>query len=256
MSDANPERRRLSPNRQNIIELMRLARNLPLVTAERRMNLGPLADVRGECAVKIPWSLIFIKAFAIVAARRPELRTALVGYPYPHLYEHPWSIGTIMIERVHRGEAFPINCQFRKPERTPLIDLNQQMEHFRTVPLEDDRHFQRLQWLGRLPWLVRRVVWVLAYHWRGKKRAHYFGTFGLSSPAAHGAGLCTIVSPLSCTLHYGLFDANHQLDMRLTFDHRVLDGAPVARALGEMEEVLLTDLHVEFKQMAAARQAA
>ena len=34
-------------------------------------------------------------------------------------------------------------------------------------------------------------------------------------------------------LHYGLFDAGGNLDVRLTFDHRVLDGAPMARALAD-----------------------
>jgi hypothetical protein len=61
--------------------------------------------------------------------------------------------------------------------------------------------------------------------------------------------LTTIVSPLTCTLHYGLFDDANRLDMRITFDHRAIDGAPVARALTEMEEVLITDIHTEIEQL-------
>ena len=44
-----------------------------------------------------------------------------------------------------------------------------------------------------------------------------------------------------------MFDSAGNLDVRLTFDHRVLDGATAARTLVELERVLLgpvlTELH-------------
>ena len=36
-------------------------------------------------------------------------------------------------------------------------------------------------------------------------------------------------------MHYGLFDAAGNLDMRLSIDHRVLDGALTARCLVELD---------------------
>ena len=41
------------------------------------------------------------------------------------------------------------------------------------------------------------------------------------------------------------FDPSGRLDVRLSFDHRVLDGATAANALGEMEAVLLGDIKNE-----------
>ena len=47
-----------------------------------------------------------------------------------------------------------------------------------------------------------------------------------------------LLSPLTTTLNYGAFGEDGSLDVRLTYDHRVVDGATVARALGHLEEVL------------------
>jgi pyruvate/2-oxoglutarate dehydrogenase complex dihydrolipoamide acyltransferase (E2) component len=57
-------------------------------------------------------------------------------------------------------------------------------------------------------------------------------------------------------VHYGLFDEANRLDMRITFDHRAIDGAPVARALTEMEEVLNHDILEEIQQIPLANLAA
>ncbi len=235
---------------------MRLSKSVPLVTAERRMNLSPIIEARKAGPVKPSWTVILSKAFAIVAARRPELRTAYMSYPYSHLHVHPYSIATVIVEREFQGEVFPLNYRLKKPETTALLDLHRTLDLSRTVPLEEDEQFRFMYSLARKPLLVRRSLWWMGYHWSGCKRAHYFGTFGLSSPAVGGAGLTTIVSPLSCTLHYGLFDDVGQIDMRVTFDHRAVDGAPVARGLAEMEQILMTDVLDEIKQLPSSIQAA
>jgi hypothetical protein len=51
---------------------------------------------------------------------------------------------------------------------------------------------------------------------------------------------------VTSTLHYGLFDDRGNLPARITFDHRVLDGAFVARGLVELEEVLQTTILEEL----------
>ena len=65
--------------------------------------------------------------------------------------------------------------------------------------------------------------------------AALYGGGGLS---ALGAGL------------YGVLTADHTLPVRVHFDHRVMDGAPVARALAELEDVLNTAIVSELRQMA------
>jgi hypothetical protein len=88
----------------------------------------------------------------------------------------------------------------------------------------------------------------------GRQRANYFGTFGVSVYSALGAESLHPLSPLTTTLNYGVFAPDGSADVRLVYDHRVTDGATVARALTRLEDVLNTALRAEL--LAAARPAA
>jgi hypothetical protein len=83
----------------------------------------------------------------------------------------------------------------------------------------------------------------------GYRRANHFGTFGISVVAAFGAAGLHLLSPLTTTLNYGLFQPDGSIDVRLTYDHRVMDGAPVARALAELEDVLHSEILFELREL-------
>src|SRR6202011_12683 len=85
---------------------------------------------------------------------------------------------------------------------------------------------------------VRRLVWWFGLNAWGRKRANYMGTFGVSVYGGLGAASLHPLSPLTTTLNYGVIAADGTVDVRLIYDHRVLDGATVARALEELEWVL------------------
>jgi pyruvate/2-oxoglutarate dehydrogenase complex dihydrolipoamide acyltransferase (E2) component len=88
--------------------------------------------------------------------------------------------------------------------------------------------------------------------WWGRQRAEQIGTFGVSVTAGFGAATLMVLSPCTTTLHYGLFESDGSLPMRLTFDHRVIDGATAARALVELESALLGEILAELRTMAHA----
>src|SRR5207253_7388938 len=92
--------------------------------------------------------------------------------------------------------------------------------------------------LRRYPWFVRRICWWLALNWSGYYRARNVGTFGVSVYSGLGAESLHPLSLMTTTLNYGVIAEDGGVDVRLIYDHRVLDGATVARALGELEMVL------------------
>jgi pyruvate/2-oxoglutarate dehydrogenase complex dihydrolipoamide acyltransferase (E2) component len=57
------------------------------------------------------------------------------------------------------------------------------------------------------------------------------------------------IAPWISLLHYGMIDADGNLTVRLTFDHRVLDGSGPSTALVEMERFLKTDIVGELKAL-------
>lgn len=200
------------------------------------MNLAPLAAARAPA--KIAWTLLFVKAYAIVASRRPELRRAWIPLPWPHLFESKISLASVAIERDFEGEAAVFFGLLREPDRQPLAHLQSELERWRQAPFTEIREFRRLIRYSRLPWPIRRLLWCYGLNISGAVRAKNFGTFGISITAGSGATALNLIAPVATVLNYSPFDGEHSLDVRLHFDHRVLDGQAAARALAELEMVL------------------
>lgn len=232
----------VSPFRRVVTDLMQFSAQVPSVTAERRMDLRPLIAARQRCAVRPSWCVLFSKAYALLGRDYPELRRSYLKFPRPRLYEHPHHVVTLNVERRFGDENIVLYCLIRAPENRPVAAMDAMVRHHKEAPLESLRSFQRMRAMGHIPWPVRSWFWWASLNVFGRRRCHNFGTFGISSIAAQGAGLLHLIPVLTSTLHYGLFDASGGLDVRLSWDHRVLDGATVGRVLTELEAVLNREL--------------
>ena len=136
------------------------------------------------------------------------------------------------------------------PDRLSLAALQAHLWAWKTAPIGQVKEFARLVRFTRLPRPVRRLLWWYAMATSGRKRARNFGTFGISVTAAQGAAALNLIAPLATTFNYGVLADDGSLDVRLHFDHRVLDGAPVTRALAELEQVLNGEIAAELRMMA------
>ncbi|MGL4424365.1 MAG: hypothetical protein ACRCZF_27165 [Gemmataceae bacterium] len=240
----------LSTPRVWMTDLMHAAAGTPIVTFRRTMMLADLVAARQALADPPSWVVLFVKAYSIVARRRPELRRAYVRFPWARLYQADDSIASVAIEREYEGESAVFFGLQKAPETVPLQDLHQRLVGWKTRPIDDVQVFQKLLRFTRLPRPLRRALWWYAMHTSGRKRARNFGTFGISITASLGATAVNLISPLTSTLHYGPLQPDGQLEVFLHFDHRVLDGAPVARALVELEQVLRTEILAELQSLA------
>ena len=236
--------------RRWIADLLHAGRRIPTVTVERLVHVAPVAAARKRLAEPPPWVLLFTKAYAMVAARRPELRRAYMPFPWPHLFQADESVATVAVERDYLGEPAVFFGSLRHPDRQSLPQLMQHLNRWRTHPVENIRSFQSLIRYTKLPWPVRRMAWWYTANASRKWRMRVFGTFGVSVTASDGATALNLISPLSTSLNYGIFGPGHTLPVRVHFDHRVLDGAPVARALADLEETMNGPIVTELDAMA------
>jgi hypothetical protein len=237
----------LSLPRRFIADLLWASHAVESVTFERRMHLAPLVTARLENTDRPGWCAIFTKAYALVCCRRPELRRAYLSFPWPRLHESLGNIASIAIERNLDGERVVLIAQLRNPERLSLADIEDWLEGCRHDPPEQIGSFRRIMQITRLPRPLRRLIWFAALN-RGHKRGRRFGTFGVSATAGLGAAAVGVPGPLTSILHYGVFEPDGSIDVRLTFDHRVLDGGNAARALRDLEDILHSKILVELQR--------
>jgi len=239
----------LSVPRRMVLDLLYFARAVPTVPVQKRMALGKLAKARAACAKRPRWTAIFTKAYALMAREFPEFRRAYVKLPWPHLYEYPASNATVIIERDYHGEPGLFSLSIKEPARAPLREVERQIEHASTAPVEAIKDFRRAISFSRLPAWLRRPFWWLCLN-VGRQRGNYFGTFGISVYSALQAESLHPLSPLTTLLNYGVMAGDGSLDVRIMYDHRVMDGATVARALARLEDILNTALLAEVRALA------
>lgn len=244
----------LSLPRRFICDLVHFAKKVPSVPMECRMDLSAAVAARAVSQPRPSWCAIFMKAYARVAAENPVLRRAYIPFPRPHLYEHPINVACIGIERRYGDEEAAFFAHLRCPESQSLTELTRRLQHFKTAPIEQIGLFRRELTVSRLPRPVRRLLWWYGLNVSGSRRARHMGTFGVSVVASQGAAGLHLLSPLTTTLNYGVFQPDGTIDVRLTYDHRVLDGGTAARALRELECILRTEIVEELKSQRLVQQ--
>lgn len=236
--------------RRLVADLMHFSIKVPSVTIERRMDLSTLVAARQACTPSPTWSALLIKAYALVAIRTPQLRTSYLTFPWPRFYEHSYNIATLNIDRQLDDERIVMYVHISRPEDRTLQELDEIIRFHQEEPVENILSYRRAVRMSWVPWPFRRLLWWVALNVFGRIRCHNFGTFGITSVGSLGAGILHLVLLLTSQLHYGLFDSTGKVEMRLSFDHRVLDAAAAAEALAELEKALLGDILQECMRSA------
>jgi hypothetical protein len=202
------------------------------------MNIAPLMAARQQVDPRPSWCALFTKAYAMVAAARPALRRAYLSFPWPHLYEHSISVASVAIERKVGEEDAVLFVQIRGPEDHRPDQIDDYLKDCKNRPVEHVGTFRRTLRVSRFPRPIRRLLWWIGLNVSGYRRARNWGTFGISVYSGLGAQSLHPLSPLTTALNYGVIADDGMVDVRIIYDHRVLDGSTVARALVDLEEVL------------------
>lgn len=240
-TELSPDKRghaiQLRPSRRVRNDMLYFANKAPTLPVQRRMALGSLVEARRASRHRPPWTVLFLRAYAILAQETPELRRVYISLPRPHLYEYQTSVGVVTVERKVGEEVEVFAGRIKDPESRSLAELLDILRQFNEVPLWEIKEFRRVLILGRLPLPLRRFLMWIALN-IGSQRAHFFGTFALSVYSALGAESLRPLFPCTAVLNYGVIAADGTVDVRLNYDHRVMDGAIVARALRLFEKIL------------------
>ena len=157
------------------------------------------------------------------------------------------------VERVYRGEEGVFVGLFRAPERQTLQQLQEAVAWYKNETLEDVGFYRQALRFGRFPTPIRRLFWWGTLNLSGPKRCKRFGTFGLSSYGSLGAESHHPISPLTTTITYGPIDPSGRVVAKLIYDHRVLDGAYVARRLLDIENALRGPILDELRNPVAVQ---
>jgi len=233
--------------RRFIADLMHASIRVPFVSLRRNLDIGELLSARALAAQPPGWAAIFVKAFCLVAKEQPELRRLYVEWPRPHFYELPRSVAMVAIARVEGGEdcVLPQKISLGEHEAS-LVEIERLIRHAKEAPVDQVPAFRKMLRITSLPLPLRRLLWLVGLN-VGRQRANYFGSFGVTSVSAYGAGELHALSPGPFVLTYGVVEPDQTIDVLIRWDHRVTDAALIAKALTRLEQVLNTEISAELR---------
>ncbi|MDZ4818461.1 MAG: hypothetical protein SGJ20_05750 [Planctomycetota bacterium] len=245
---------RISSNRTLVLDGLALAPRGVLFPLERTVDLSQVQKLRSNTRRRISWTVIFLKAYALVAARHPQLRKTYLGWPWPHLLEQRDNVGMVVINRVFENEDRICWGSFPRPETMSLFELQAMLDAYQQEPVE--KIFRKQVRFSRMPLLVRRAIWWFNLNLARRKRAKRLGTFTMSSLAGQGTINRFHQTLLTTSLSFGPLDEAGSALLSLICDHRVLDGAVGARALEDLEKTLNGAIVTELRMLQKSRSAA
>lgn len=244
------KRIKLSNGRRLVEDIIHVANKTPLAGFGTEQDAGLVAKFRRHSRPKISWNVLYMKAYSIVCKRDATLRRAYVNFPWSYLYQHEKNVCMMTVAREYEGEERLFFARFTSPEEKTLVELQKQFDHYRRAPVSEIKQFRHQINFAKAPRFVRRFTWwALANLWP-KKRASHMGTFGISISGNKGSYAASHhLGPATTTLGVDPSPKKGVSKILLTFDHRVLDGAPVTRAMQETHLMLTTAVKAELAEL-------
>ncbi|MEZ6137717.1 MAG: hypothetical protein R3C53_22755 [Pirellulaceae bacterium] len=239
--------RRIGRERAIVLDVVRLARRVPSFPVERWFELSDVACARQFAKPRISWVSLFARAYGIAGLAVPELRQAYVGGLIPRVYQSPYSVISVAVNRqTDLGDQLFFG-RLRFPEQLSLVEIQQELEHY--VNGDIKQAFRQQLQSSMLPSLLRRLAWWWRLQIAVKKRARRVGTGSISVLASQGVYNALHPSILTSSLSYGPQQADGRMWVTLQCDHRVMDGAAAARAINAIHDALRGQLLDELKQL-------
>jgi len=248
-------RRALSLGQRVLCDYLHFSNRVRRANAERTMRLADVVEARRLASPRPSWAAILTKAFALAASNHPRLRSAFFSFPWGHVGEFDYQIGSVVLNRRVGDDDVLLLAPLVRPEDQPLAELDARLRAYQHDPVETIRPFRDGLRVARLPGFLRRFLWWLALDVVPPRRAKHFGTFGVTSMSPYGAKSLEVPGLWTALLHYGTVGPDGDVPVGISFDHRVVGGTTVGYALVEMEQALHHAVVAELRAMRPARAA-
>ncbi len=240
-----------SNGRRLVNDVVRIAQTVPLASLIADLDLADVNALRRQVRPRLSWSVLFMKAYAKVAAEHQELRSVYLRFPWPHLYLSERNVCLMTFSRDDAGETRLLFGRFSQPETCSLVDLQRTYAAYRNQPIESIRQFQHQIRFASFPFWFRRIVWNLVFNFMPRYRVTNFGTFGMSLSSFKNAFGTSLLGPNTSTLGIDPISRHGQSKLLMTFDHRVLDGKPAFDIIEALTNTLKGSIADELRALAA-----
>lgn len=242
---------RIGGQRALVLDVVSLAKKVPSFPVERWFDLGELAAERSASATRISWITLFARAYGLAGRDVPQLRQCYINWPVPRVYQSPYSVISVAVNRqTEQGERLLFG-RLRFPEQRSLVEIQAELDDYTQGDI--NKAFKQQMFTSMIPTWIRRIGWWWRLQWSVTQRARRIGTGSISVLASLGVSNRLHPCILTSSLSYGPQEPDGRMWVTLQCDHRVIDGVVAARALNAMHEYLRGDVLQELRELAGSK---
>lgn len=217
-----------------------------------------------EQGYKTTVTAILLKAIAIAQRSHPESRTARL--PWGKLVTFRDIVAGFTVERFIGSQPAVFFGAIENADTKPVVDIARELKAYAEADLQDVDHLDVQNRFNNMPWLFRRFILFLGRRYPAIRLKYMNATFGLSTLGKFGVKM--LVPPNVTTSTFGVgavepravvrdgkIEIRPMMTLALNFDHTVIDGAPAARFMadirnlmeGGLEDYLKSELNLGIK---------
>lgn len=247
----------LSRYRWNVLDLLELygrkARSCHIfaeIDMSRVENLRQRLHERHQHATA---TAFLLKAISISQRDFPESRTQRLPFARQVTYDE--IVAGFTVEREVMGQPAVFFGEIEKPCQKSISEISNELHDYGSKELCELSKLKEQVLFAELPWLLRRILWVLAYWFPAVRLRCMRATFGLSSLGA--LGITAACGPSVCTSVFGVGvveprvvadESSDQLlikpmlTLALSYDQEVMDAAQAKRFLTRVKAHLENEI--------------
>ena len=190
---------------------------------------------------------ILLKAIAIAQLDHPATRTFRLPFGLTGTLNE--IVAGFTVEREVDGQPAVFLGLIRDPHTKSLEQIARELKDYGDAELTTVPQLEVEHRFSNMPWLIRRLIWLVGMHWVPLRLRYLGATFGVSSLGKFG--MKAIIPPCVTTSTFGVGAVEDRAVVRggevvvrpmttltLNFDHRLIDGAPAARFLSDVRSLL------------------
>jgi len=237
--------------RWNVLDLIGFINkgNVPtLVTCEIDMTWAETFRAQlKEMGYKTTVTAILLKAIAIAQRSHPESRTTRL--PWGKLVTFRDIVAGFTVERYIGSQPAVFFGAIENADTKPVIDIARELKAYGEADLSEVDHLDIQNRFNNMPWLFRRMILFFGRRYPAVRLKYMNATFGLSSLGKFGVRM--LVPPNVTTSTFGVgavedravvrdgrVEIRPMMTLALNFDHNVIDGAPAARFMTDIRNLM------------------
>ncbi len=200
-----------------------------------------------EMGYRTTVTAILLKAIAVAQRSHPDSRTFRL--PWGRLVTFRDIVAGFTIERYIGTQPTVFFGAIENADAKPVLEIARELRAYGEAEISEVPTLDIQHRFNNMPWLFRRLMLFLGNRYPWIRLKYQGATFGVSTLGKYGIKM--MIPPCVATSIFGVGEVeeravvrNGKIEIRpimtlsLNFDHRVIDGAPAARFLQEVRNLM------------------